>query len=310
MTSIKKWFLLFSLITISASTFAQFDNFITTKGNKLMDGNSEFRFISFNVPTLNYVEDNMNFNQTNPYGLPSEFELRDLYETVQMLGGQVVRAYTIPVRNKNFPVESITYVEGPGEFNEEAFKALDLALALASEYKIRVILPFLNNWQWMGGRPDYAAFRGKEADDFWTDPQLIDDFKKTIAHVLNRKNTITGIKYKDDKTILAWETGNELQNPPQWGIDIARYIKSMDKNHLVMDGYYAIHGHGGYSVYAQQYSMEEPAIDIISTHHYESTGVDIINNLKSTVELVDGKKVLLVGEFGFIGTAGMENVID
>ena len=64
---------------------------------------------------------------------------------------------------------------------------------LAGEYGIRVVVPLLNNWQWMGGRPDYAAFRDKESDEFWTDPQLIKDFKKTIDYVLNRTNTITGV---------------------------------------------------------------------------------------------------------------------
>ncbi len=302
--------LLISIMTYSNLVYGQFDHFITVAGNKLMDGEQELRFISFNVPTLNYVEDNMSFEQTNPYGLPSEFELRDLFETVQMLGGQVVRTYTIPVRNKNFPKECITYVEGPGQFNEEAFQALDMVLALAAEYKIRVIIPLVNNWQWMGGRPDYAAFRDKKANEFWTDPQLIDDFKRTISYVLNRTNTITGQKYKDDKTILAWETGNELENPPQWGIDIARYVKSIDQNHLLMDGYYAIHGGGGYHVFIQEYAINEPAIDIISTHHYEPNAQDMITNLKTTVDMVEGKKPIMVDEFGFIGTTGMEQVID
>jgi len=72
-----------------------------------------------------------------------------------------------------------------------SYKAMDMALALAAEYGIRVAVALLNNWQWMGGRPDYAAFRGKSTDEFWTDPQLIEDFKKTIAYVLNRENTIT-----------------------------------------------------------------------------------------------------------------------
>jgi hypothetical protein len=41
----------------------------------------------------------------------------------------------------------------------------------------------------VGGIVEYAGFRGKPADAFWTDPQVIADFKQTIAYVLNRKNT-------------------------------------------------------------------------------------------------------------------------
>ena|SRR5659263_44554 len=129
----KKLFLL--LIVLSQLTLLSgqgFENFITVSGNKLMDGNKPFRFISFNVPTLNYQEDVMDFKQTNPYTLPDEFEMRDVFASIKEMGGQVIRIYTIPVRNKNFPAASPTYVEAPGVFNEDAFKVTDMMLALAN----------------------------------------------------------------------------------------------------------------------------------------------------------------------------------
>ena len=286
-----------------------FENFIRVEGTMLYDGDEPFRFLSFNVPTLNYVEDEMAFDNPNPYGLPSEFELRDLYKTINELGGRVVRSYTIPVRNRNFPKESVTFVEAPGVFNEDAFKVMDKVIALAGEYKIRLVVPLVNNWQWMGGRPNYAEFRGKTKDEFWTDRQLIEDFKKTIDYVLNRTNTITGIKYKDDPTIMAWETGNELQNPPEWGIEIARYIKSIDQKHILIDGFHAIHMEN-HHVWVQQYSIDEPAIDMINTHHYEVSPTEMIQNLKKTVEMIGGKKPVFLGEFGFISTTGIEKILD
>jgi len=293
----------------SNSSTEAFEHFITVSGSKLMDGEEEFRFISFNVPTLLYVEDEMAFHQANPYGLPTEYELRDLYRSINQLGGRVVRAYTIPVRNTNFPPEAVTYVEGPGQFNEEAFRTLDMAIALAAEHRIRLVIPLLNNWEWMGGRPNYAAFRGKTKDEFWTDSQLIEDFKLTVKHVLTRVNTVNGIPYKDDPTILAWETGNELQNPPEWAIEICRYMKSLDSNHLIIDGFHAIHDDRA-SIWVQQYSIDEQAIDIINTHHYEKTGSSTVRNIKKTLEIVGGKKPVFVGEFGFIGTPGIEEILD
>ena len=290
----------------SITVSAEFENFITVDGARLKDGDADFRFIAFNVPTLNYVEDEMAFGQTNPYGLPTEFELRDLYQTVVDMGGQAVRAYTIPVRNRNFPPEAITYVEAPGEFNEEAFRAMDMALALAQEYGVRVIVPLVNNWQWMGGRPEYAAFRGKQKDDFWTDRQLIEDFKKTIEFVLNRTNTITGVKYRDDKTILAWETGNELQNPPEWALEIGEYIKSIDSKHLLIDGAQAVHDDGS----IKRYALDSPHFDVINMHHYETSGTEMVQKLSQAVELSGRKKPVLMGEFGFISTSGFEEVLD
>lgn len=287
--------------SLPAPAGAEFERFITVDGARLMDGDEEFRFVSFNVPTLLYVEDEMEFSQTNPYGLPSEYELRDLFATVREMGGRVVRAYTIPVRNRRFPREAVTYVEGPGEFNEEAFRAMDLALALAREYGVRVIVPLVNNWQWMGGRPNYAEFRGKDADAFWTDPQLIADFEATIAYVLNRRNTITGIRYKDDKTILGWQTGNELENPPAWALEIGRYIKSIDRKHLLIDG-----SHDG----VPKYALDAPEFDVIDVHHYETSPIEMLRNLKRSVDEVAGRKPVLLGEFGFISTSGFEAVLD
>ncbi len=282
-----------------------FENFITVSGNKLMDGDREFRFISFNIPNLNYVEDIMDFKVTNSYALPTEFEMRDAFATIREMGGKVIRIYTIPVRNNNFPAEAPTFVEAPGQFNEDAFKANDLMLALANEYGVRIIFSLLNNWQWMGGVPNYAEFRGKSQDEFWSDRQLIKDFKKTIKFTLNRKNTITGIAYKDDKAILCWETGNELQCPPEWTVDIVRYIKKQDKNHLILDGYYAIDQRT-----VREESITDPNIDIVSSHHYEKDPFETQKNIVRNVETVKGRKPYFVGEFGFQSTAAMINVLD
>ena len=288
------------------TSFCQgFQNFITASGSKLMDGNKPYRFISFNVPTLNYQEDEMAFQVTNPYVLPDEFEMRDVFKTVREMGGQVIRIYTIPVKNKNFPPESPTYVEGPGKFNEEAFKVTDMMLSLANEYGIRIIFSLLNNHQWMGGRPNYADFRGKTADEFWTDPQLIDDFKLTVHFVINRKNTLTGVKYRDDKAILCWETGNELFSPVEWTNEICRYIRSLDKNHLIMDGYFA----GGKRTVREE-SVLEPSIDILSSHHYESNSYEITKNIRRNLDVIKGRKPYVIGEFGFISTSGVESVLD
>ena len=199
--------ILLALCTIFSN--AQFKNFITVKGDKLMDGDAELRFISCNVPNLHYIEDYLPFSGTNQWRLPDEFEIRDALISIKQMGGKVARIYVFSVRKEGDTVE-IFHVEGPGKFNEEAFKTFDKVLQIANEVGIRLIVPFVDNWWWWGGPKEYAAFRGKPKDGFWTDEQLIADFKQTIEFVLNRTNTITGIPYKQDKAILAWETGNEI----------------------------------------------------------------------------------------------------
>lgn len=295
-------FLLFGLSLISTLSFSQpFENFITASGNKLMDGKKEFRFISYNIPNLNYVEDELAFTATTPFRLPTEFEIRDALMSIKQMGGQVVRIYTIPVKRSDQSADVPAYVLGPGKFSEEAFKVNDMMLAIANEMGIRVIIPFVNAWKWMGGRPQYAEFRGKTEEDFWTDPQLIEDVEKTIEYTVNRTNTITGVKYKDDKAILCWETGNELPCPVSWAVTISKYIKQQDKNHLVMDGY---------SEPVRKEIMDEPSIDIITTHHYEVDPKVTIENIKQSLKTISGKKPYVIGEFGFQGTYALANTMD
>lgn len=306
-----KRFFYISLILITAiftgESLAQksaFKNFITAKNGKLMDGDKVFRFISFNIPNLNYVEDELAFDQKFPYRMPDSYEIADALESINQLGGNVVRIYTIPVRNikeENYP----TYVIEPRKFDESSFKTMDTMLAIANKKGVRLIIPIVNNWQWMGGRPQYADFRGKKEDDFWSDSLLIEDLKATINFVVTRKNTVTGVPYKEDKAIFCWETGNELYSTPSWTSTITGYIKSLDKNHLIMDGFNAIDGKA-----IPEESFNIPTVDIVTTHHYEENPAQLIEHIKANVKQVNNRKPYIVGEFGFVGTPAIEEALN
>ena len=75
----------------------EFQHFITCDGDRLMDGEREFRFVSFNIPNLHYVEDDMRFDRRISFRLPDEFEIDDALETIRQMGGQVARTYTLSV---------------------------------------------------------------------------------------------------------------------------------------------------------------------------------------------------------------------
>ncbi|CDF80801.1 endo-beta-1,4-mannanase [Formosa agariphila KMM 3901] len=258
-----------------------------------------------NIPNLNYIEDELDFETQNPYRYPTEFEIRDAFKTIKQMGGKVVRMYTLPVFRKDEP-NNPTFITGPGEFVEEAFVINDLMLKIANEEGVRVVFSLLNNWKWMGGAPQYADFRRKTFEDFWVDEQLISDYKKTIEYTLNRKNTLTGIRYKDDKSILCWETGNELNSPYSWVKEIAAYLKQLDNNHLVMDGYYAMDNFR----YVHQESVEDPNVDILSSHHYEQDPYSQIENIESNLSIIKGRKPYILGELGFESTSAHRHVYD
>ncbi|MEN6386925.1 MAG: hypothetical protein ABFD79_17225 [Phycisphaerales bacterium] len=276
-------------------------SFVYTDKDKLMDENGEMRFLSFNIPCLHYNEDNMAFTQTNPWRLSNEYEITDALETIRQMGGQVVRTYSLSVRKPGEDPNIPRHINAPGQFDEEAFKALDCVLAVANQKGIRLIIPIIDNWKWWGGIPALTEYRGKSVNDFWSEEQLFDDYKLIVDYLVNRTNTITGVQYKDDKAILAWETGNELTCTPQWTAKAAAYIKSVDKNHLVMDGYH--------SNYFREESIADKNVDILTTHHYSTNPQENVSQIKKNIVKSRGKKPYVVGEFGFVPTNAVESIL-
>lgn len=290
-----------SLAILFSNCGGGFQNFITVERDNLKDGKENFRFISYNIPNLHYIEDYLRFDVSSPWKLPDEFEIRDALRTIKQVGGNATRMYVLSVRKEGESEKIIRHVEAPGKFNEDAFRALDKVMQIANEEKVRVILPLVDNWWWWGGPKEYAAFRGKDAKEFWTDSLLISDFKKTVDFIVNRKNTYTGVLYKEDKALLGWETGNELECPFSWNAQIAKYIKSLDKNHLVIEG--------THRKQLIEEAIQDTNIDVLSTHHYTQRAETIENILKNK-SLSMGKKPYFVGEFGFMPTPDIKAVLD
>lgn len=286
----------------AGSSDSVFRSFVTVQSDQLIDENGPLRFVSFNIPNLHYNEDQMAFTQTNAWSLPDAFEIADALEAVRQMGGQVVRIYTLSVSSEGDSPDIPRHITAPGRFNEEAFKSLDCVLAIANQKGIRIIIPFIDNWKWWGGIPALSAFRGKTMSDFWTDDQLFEDYKQIVSDVINRTNSITGIKYKDDKAILAWETGNELESPAEWTAKAAAYIKSIDGNHLVIDGFHTTE--------LRDSSLKDPNIDIVTTHHYSKNPKETVAQINKSTHMSKGKKPYFVGEFGFIPTQDVNAVLE
>ena len=286
------------LLGITAQPALAIEHFITAQNGRLYDGSTEFRFLSWNIPNLLIVEDNFAWNAPHDWLLPDAFELQDALATVRQMGGTVVRTYSLPILRADESPEIPKYILGNGQYNETAFRTLDLALKIARDQGVRLIIPLINNWPWQGGREELAAWRHLPKEAFWTDPQLIQDFNTMTRQVLTRTNTLTGIRYCDDPTILCWETGNELRGPASWTQTVAHFIKSVDTNHLIMDGY---------DVKIRPEVLAMPEIDIVTTHHYPG-GADKLSMaeaIRKQAAQVAGRKAFIVGEFGFVNSAEM-----
>lgn len=276
--------------------------FIRAEQGRLLAGECSFRFVSFNIPNLHLVEDNLDPEAETPWRWPDAFEIEDALESLRQMGGTVVRTYVLAVTRDGGDMRKHVHVIRPGEFQEQAFETLDLVLATARNKGIRVIVPFVDQWRWWGGIEQYAEFHGQPAEAFWTDPAIRADFLKTIDFVLARRNSITGVVYREDPTILGWETGNELRAPAAWTADIAAHLRARDPKHLIIDGCAT----GS----VRESSLADPNIDVISTHHYPGEGVDIVEEVEAAARVIGGRKPYFVGEFGFISTAEAQRVLD
>jgi len=147
----------------------------------------------------------------------------------------------------------------PGVYQEYVFQGLDYVLAKANTLGIRLILPFVNNWDDYGGMNQYVAWdktygdgSAGSHDDFYTDEDIKGWYKNHIATVLNRVNTVNGRTYKDDPTVFAWELANEprCSTDPDgstlnsWISEMSAYVKSLDSNHMVTTGIEGFYNNG------------------------------------------------------------------
>ena len=270
-----------------------FERFITRVGNKLMDGDKEFRFVGANMPGL-VVPYDFTLRLPERMTLPAPWEIEDAMKTLSLMGMRVVRTWNLPMRGPGEDPKPWHYIVAPGQFNETAFKTIDQTLALANTYGVRVMLCLsAEAGDYLGGIGTYAAHRGKKRADFWTDPQLREDYKTTVRYVLNRVNTVTGVPYKNDKAILAWQFGNEMYGAQtNWLSEMAAYMKSLDPNHLVSETRHS-------PAFAPQ--LIDPNIDLLTRHlytDYKDSGTNWVAAVKREVEQIKGQRPFFVGEFG------------
>ncbi|GAB2282760.1 Mannan endo-1,4-beta-mannosidase 7 [Dionaea muscipula] len=222
----------------------------------------------------------------------------------------------------------------PGSYNDQVFKGLDFVIGEASKYGIKLILSLVNNYDNFGGKKQYvnwARSLGQNLasdDDFFRNSAVKGYYKNHIKTVLNRYNTVTGVVYKNDPTIMAWELMNEprCSSDPtgrtiqDWITEMAAYVKSIDSNHLLEAGLEGFYGGAhpqrmslnlGYNVGTDFITNNQiPWIDFVTVHSYPDQWVPnsnhqsqltFLNNwLDSHIQDAQNiiRKPLLLTEFG------------
>ena len=267
-------------------------HFITRQDVKLMDGEKEFRFVGANMPGLVLPYD-WTLSLPERLHLPTPWEQEDGFRTLDQMNLRVVRTWNLPMRGAKEETKPWHYLTGPGQFNEKAFQVVDRLFALGNQYGVRVILDLTaDSGDYLGGIGTYADYRGKKRAEFWTDPQLREDYKATVRFVLGRTNTVTGVRYCDDKAVLAWQFGNEMDSAPDaWLAEMAAYVKSLDKNHLVAETRHV----PGRAMFV------DPNIDLVTRHlygNYKGVGGGWPAAIKKELATLKEQRPMFIGEFG------------
>jgi hypothetical protein len=309
-----------TLLPLNAKAAADWP-IVTRRGDTLYEGDKPFRFLGIAAPNLHQNENQLHPDYSNRW--PDEYEIRDTFEAMRYLGARATRTFSLSIYSPQDKEGLNVYIQGRRLYNEDALRCLDCVLALAHEYDIRLIIPLIASQHFEGwrGADEFAAFEGKPPLEgaFWTDEAVKADYKHLFSTLANRRNTVSGILYKDDPAILAWQFGNEfdvyatdnhfdadklkaLLDP--WCREMAAYMKSVDPKHLVMSAGFHL-----------QCYIEDPNIDVVSIHLYEHWNhlggnfTDLAVLAENEWQLCKGKKPLIVDEFGMGKPESMERLM-
>ncbi len=305
-----------ALIDINGPKESRFEHFVTRDQHKLMDGGKEFRFAGIHAPELHRIEQDAmgtcSHNgepQGNYFKWPTAQEQENWIKAHVRAGTKAMRVYVLSIEAANDHLcGRETHILKPSSesglpvLNEQAFVHYDRMIALAGQHGLRLILPFVDHWRWWGGRKDLAAFYGESEDALYDlNSKSYAAYLSIIEQVTNRKNTLTGRYYNQEKAILAWETGNELVgSTPEFVARTAAHIKRNAPKQLVVDGTY---------VNLLPSSIDDPNVDIISNHFYIEVGNNKPETIEKDLRFIAGKKAYLVGEFGLLPANQLQEIM-
>ena len=198
-------------------------------------------------------------------------------------------------------------------------RQLDRVLASARKNGLRVIVTLSNYWDDYGGIRQYLAWAKLPTDTwdardrFFSDDKTRAMYRAHVQALVERVNTVNGVKYADDPTIFAWELMNESQvSTPagatarrSWIDEMASFIKARDPNHLVTPG---VMGYTSRAERAEWLAVcRLPTVDYCDSHLYPET-TDRVGNRQRLEQYIDDRvqlaryvahKPLVFGEFGF-----------
>lgn len=262
--------------------------FVTRSGSQLELNGKPFRFAGTNLYWLGLDEN------VGGVDYPTYFRIRDALDTAKAMGLTVVRSHLLVSTGS---AKTVLPSKEAG-FNDEAFRTIDYAIAYAGQLGLRLILPLTDNWAYYhGGHADFTAPYGLPESAFYTDPRVIADYQAYASHVMHRVNAVTGKRYVDDPTVLAWELGNELEGmTPDWINTNAKVFSAWAPRQLIA---------AGRRFDIDPDTLAAPDVDLVDVHYYPPTAAKV---RADAATITAAGKVYIAGEYA--STAAGPELLD
>ncbi|MCE5300696.1 MAG: cellulase family glycosylhydrolase [Spirochaetia bacterium] len=235
----------------AAVKFTMSKNIITAKDGDFYDGKKIYRYLGANCYYLRYYAPGRRDKASQSEAEITTARRKNMdyvLSEAAKIGLKVMRIGSngeAVTEEEAKTADPLRYIRiGPDKFNEKALVEFDHVMEAARRNNIRVIIHFTDNWEYYGGVGVYAKWAGVSREEFWSNEQCKKYYKQTVDAWVDRINTVSGIKYKDDPVLFCWElcnepwdrndvTGKELA---RWIDEMAGYIKSKDPKHMVSTG--------------------------------------------------------------------------
>lgn len=170
-------------------------------------------------------------------GAPSELGDRERLvkelDLLQASGINNLRVLAISEQSELVRAVRPAVINAQGEFNQDILLGMDFLLAEMAKRDMTAVLYLNNFWQWSGGMSQYVSWQeNKPVFDpdvtgewnafmqnsarFYTMDAAQKIYQQAIKTLVGRTNSITGIAYQNDPTIMSWQLANE----PRPGSDV------------------------------------------------------------------------------------------
>ncbi len=240
---------------VATNTMISSNEFVKVQGTQFFVNKKSYNFIGTNFWA------GMNLGAVDESG-NKERLIREL-DNMQAIGINNLRIMALTEGPDTEPYRIIPANNYKAVLNEKILLGLDFLLVEMKKRNMVAVVCLSNFWPWSGGFAQYQKWAGdianidypmdtakaqdwdlymKNTAKFYSSTKAIDLYFQSIEKVINRKNSISNILYKDDVAIMSWQLCNEprgmnnVNDYLQWIDKSSSYIKQLDHNHLVSVG--------------------------------------------------------------------------